>query len=47
MSLHWEIPQGDLLHIAEEQSNLLRAEVIPLITFNVSPMELAADVDLQ
>lgn len=46
MSVHWEIPQGDL-HIVEEQSNHLRAEVIPPITFSIFPLEVAAGANLE
>lgn len=46
MSLHWEIPQGDHLHVAEEQSNHLKAEVTPPNTFCIFSLEVAAGTNL-
>lgn len=47
MSPHWEIPQGDHPHIAEEQTNHLKAEVSPPISFNILSLDVAADTNLQ
>lgn len=47
MSPHWEIPQGDHLHFAEEQSNHLKAEVTPPMTFNIFSLEVEAGTSLK
>lgn len=43
MYLHWEIPQGDLLHTAEQHSSSLKAVIALLATVAIFPLTEEVD----